>query len=171
MKKTASFASLALALSAASTAAAPASGASARISRPDGSRIGDATLTQVRGGVSVSVRAHGLSAGRYGLHLHAVGQCEGPAFASAGAHWNPTNRQHGRLNPMGVHMGDLPNLEIGPGGSGHVRFTIAGARLRGGDHPLLDADGAAIVLHAAADDERTDPSGNSGARVACGVIG
>jgi Cu-Zn family superoxide dismutase len=162
---------LAAALPGASTAAAPATSASARIARPDNVVVGQATLTQTRGGVAVSVRASGLSPGRFGIHIHQTGRCDAPDFASAGGHWNPSSRHHGRLNPEGPHLGDLPNLELNAAGTGALRFVIAGARLQGGDHPVLDADGASIVLHAATDDYRTDPSGNSGARAACGVIG
>ena len=112
----------------------------------------------------LTVRATGMAPGRYGIHVHAVGRCEPPDFASAGPHWNPTDRQHGTENPAGSHAGDLPNLVIGSNGTG-----VLEARLPATAMPL-DADGAALIIHAAADDYRTDPSGNSGARVACGVI-
>jgi Cu-Zn family superoxide dismutase len=170
MNKAISIAMLAAAVPAALCAAASARTASARIARPDGTAVARATLSQSRAGIVVTVTATGLSAGRYGIHIHEEGRCEGPAFASAGAHWNPSGRQHGRLNPLGTHFGDLPNLEIAANGSGRVRFTVAGGHLRDGAYPLMDASGAAIVIHAAPDDERTDPSGNSGARIACGVL-
>ncbi|MFD1610981.1 superoxide dismutase family protein [Sphingomonas tabacisoli] len=116
--------------------------------------------------VAVLVQAEGLPAGTHGIHIHTVGRCDAPDFQTAGGHWNPTGKQHGRDNPMGAHEGDLPNIEIGADGRGNADFTVAGATLAA----LLDADGAAIVIHASADDYRTDPSGNSGARIACGVI-
>ncbi len=113
----------------------------------------------------LTVNARGLSQGTHGLHIHAVGKCEGPAFASAGGHLNPAAKMHGRDNPMGAHMGDLPNLEIGANGRGKVRLTIAGTV-----EEIFDADGASVVIHAAADDYKTDPSGNAGARLVCAVL-
>jgi Cu-Zn family superoxide dismutase len=126
-------------------------------------------IWQTAAGIEVRVQAAGLPAGHYGVHLHAVGRCEGPAFTSAGPHWNPTGRQHGSLNPAGHHMGDLPNLDVDAHGAGRLEFAIAGASASGAEG-LFDADGTAVVIHADADDYRTDPSGNSGARIACGVL-
>jgi Cu-Zn family superoxide dismutase len=139
------------------------------IRRADGSLAARAMVWQDRAGVQVRVQAAGLPTGHYGIHLHAVGRCDGPAFASAGPHWNPTARQHGSLNPAGHHLGDLPNLDVDASGDGRLEFEIAGASLSG-TGGLFDADGTAVVIHAAADDYRTDPSGNSGARIACGVL-
>jgi len=119
----------------------------------------------------VRVAATGLPPGPHGAHLHAVGRCDPPDFSSAGPHWNPTNRQHGTDNPAGPHMGDMPNLTAAQDGSGTIDFTVRGATMQGGQQALLDADGAALVIHADADDYRTDPSGNSGGRIACAVIG
>jgi len=120
--------------------------------------------------IEVRVQAAGLAPGRYGAHIHAVGRCEGPGFDSAGPHWNPAGRRHGTLNPEGHHLGDLPNLEVAVGGAGRLEFAIPGATLRSGEHSIVDADGAALVIHADPDDYRTDPSGNSGARIACGIL-
>jgi Cu-Zn family superoxide dismutase len=139
------------------------------IRRADGSLVARAMLWQNHASVEVRVQAAGLPAGHYGVHLHAVGRCEGPAFASAGPHWNPAGRQHGSLNPAGHHLGDLPNLDVDADGSGRLEYAVAGASLSGADG-LFDADGTALVIHAAADDYRTDSSGNSGARIACGVL-
>jgi superoxide dismutase, Cu-Zn family len=139
------------------------------IRRADGSLAARAIVWQSRAGMEVRVQAAGLPAGHYGVHLHAVGRCEGPAFASAGPHWNPTGRQHGSLNPAGHHLGDLPNLDVDAQGDGRLEFAIAGASTSG-PGGIFDADGTALVIHAAADDYRTDPSGNSGARLACGVL-
>jgi len=154
-------------------AAPPAAmgGAGAAIADATGRTVARAAVRARAGGISVHVETTGLAAGTYGVHLHAVGRCEGPAFASAGGHWNPTGRQHGRDNPAGAHLGDLPNLVVGGDGRGILDFTVAGAALAGGGaDALLDSDGAAIVVHAQPDDYRTDPSGNSGARIACGVL-
>ena len=139
--------------------------------KADGSVVARAMLYPGRGGaIEVRVQAAGLAPGQYGAHIHAVGRCDGPDFESAGPHWNPANRQHGRLNPAGPHLGDLPNLEVAADGAGRLEFAIPGATLRGGEGAIVDADGAALVIHAAPDDYRTDPSGNSGARIACGVL-
>ena len=145
-------------------------GARATLADAAGAPRGTVTLTDGPDGVALAVRATGLPPGKAGIHIHAVGKCEAPAFASAGPHWNPAGHQHGMDNPQGSHMGDMPNIEIGADGSGSLDTVIAGAKLRDGPNPMLDADGAAVVIHAAADDYRTDPSGNSGARVACGVV-
>jgi Cu-Zn family superoxide dismutase len=139
------------------------------IRRADNALVARAILWQGARGIEVRVQAAGLPPGHYGVHLHAVGRCEGPAFASAGPHWNPTGRQHGSLNPAGHHLGDLPNLDVDAQGAGRLEFAIAGASTSGAEG-VFDADGTSLVIHAAADDYRTDPSGNSGARIACGVL-
>lgn len=127
-----------------------------------------ANLTQDGQGLKVVVQAMGMAPGTYGIHLHMVGRCEAPDYTSAGGHWNPTGSMHGMNAPQGPHRGDLPNLVIGADGRGMIDFTIPGGTLTGAQG-LLDADGGALVIHAQADDYRTDPSGNSGARIACGV--
>jgi Cu-Zn family superoxide dismutase len=131
-----------------------------------GADAGRATATDVAGGIRYTLDVRGLPAGTHGAHVHMTGLCEAPGFTTAGSHWNPTNTKHGAMNPAGPHEGDLPNLVIGTDGRGTVAVTIPGATIAG----LLDADGATIVVHAAADDLMTDPSGNSGARIACGVF-
>jgi Cu-Zn family superoxide dismutase len=119
--------------------------------------------------VSLSVALAGFDPGTRGIHLHTTGKCEAPAFTSAGGHLNPTGHQHGTENPQGAHFGDLPNVTIGATGGGTVSATLRGTRT---DvlAALFDADGTAIVVHAGPDDYRTDPSGNSGDRIACGVF-
>lgn len=143
--------------------------ASAAIRDASGRLVGTASLRQGHG-LSMRVEARGLPQGSHGVHIHSVGRCEPPSFDSAGPHWNPIGRQHGSLNPQGPHQGDLPNLVVGADGNGVVEFTVSSATLRGDEQALLDDDGAALVVHANADDYRTDPSGNSGARIACGVV-
>ena len=149
-----------------------AEGAPARASlkSPGGQDVGMVTLSEDGKGITVKVEAAGLSPGEHGLHLHTIGRCEGPKFESAGPHWNPTGKQHGRDNPQGAHLGDLANLTIGADGRGSATFAIAGATLKGAKYPLIDLDGAALVVHAKADDHKTDPSGNSGDRIACAVL-
>jgi superoxide dismutase, Cu-Zn family len=104
--------------------------------------------------------------GPYGMHIHAVGRCDAPDFTTAGPHWNPSGRQHGRDNPAGQHAGDLPNVNFVIGQPNSAGGDIAGATLQ----QLMDADGAAIIMHEKADDYKTDPSGNSGKRIVCGVF-
>lgn len=136
----------------------------------EGKSVGKVALMQLKDGLLVKASVIGMKPGSYGFHLHSVGKCDTPGFTTAGGHWNPTAHQHGRDNPQGSHMGDLPNIEVAASGLGGFEQMIAGATLTGGDHPLLDADGAAAMLHAGPDDYKTDPSGNSGARIACGVV-
>ena len=135
-----------------------------------GDRVGLATLTDSAGTVRLGVSASQLSPGPHGLHFHAQGTCTPPDFTSAGSHFNPDGRKHGRLNPEGPHLGDLPNLLAGPDGSADTSFTVARDLAGPGARSLLQAGGIALVIHDKADDERTDPSGDSGDRVACAVI-
>jgi Cu-Zn family superoxide dismutase len=136
-----------------------------------GQVIGEASAARDGNVVRIRLTVHGFTPGTHGVHLHQTGRCDPPGFESAGPHWNPTSHQHGRLNPMGPHLGDLPNLMVSANGSGRLDFAVpVPAGTAAGANPLLDADGTAIVIHAAADDLRTDPSGNSGARIACGVL-
>ena len=116
------------------------------------------------------INGRNMPPGVHGAHIHEVGSCQAPDFTSAGGHWNPLGKQHGRDNMAGPHMGDMPNLIVGQDGTGTLELLVNGATLVGGAEPILDDDGAAIVIHQGPDDYRTDPSGNSGARVACGVI-
>ena len=130
----------------------------------DGTARGTITVLEQGGQATLTVTAAGLPAGTHGVHLHEKGLCQGPKFTSAGGHWNPTARKHGRDNPAGAHLGDLPNLEIAASGQGTATFSIVSTAA------MADADGTALVVHAKADDYRTDPSGNSGDRIACAVI-
>lgn len=171
--RTALFPILALSLAACATTAGGAGEeptASAVLRDAAGKTVGTARLADTEAGVRVSLNASGLPAGPKGFHVHTVGKCEAPKFESAGGHWNPTAKQHGFDNPAGAHGGDLRNLDVAADGTGRLEGVLAGARLRDGAAPLLDADGATLMIHAGADDYRTDPSGNSGGRVACGVV-
>jgi Cu-Zn family superoxide dismutase len=144
--------------------------ATASLVSPTGATVGTATITAPSNAMpTLTVSVAGLPAGAHGLHLHAVGKCDGPSFSSADGHLNPDGHQHGTLNPAGSHLGDVPNLMVGSDGTGALKQTlrVTAATLRG---QLLDGDGTAIVVHAGADDYRTDPSGNSGARIACGIF-
>jgi Cu-Zn family superoxide dismutase len=138
-----------------------------------GQSIGTVRAWQTTGGVTFRVDATGLPHGVHGVHVHAVGQCAPPDFVSAGPHWNPTGRKHGMNNPAGPHAGDLPNVEVSANGALGATLTLPNASLLappGTPGALIDADGAALVIHAGPDDYVTDPSGNSGGRIACAVL-
>ena len=154
-----------------SATAAGATHASARIVASSGDTVGWAALTEdAAGRLHLNVHVEGLTPGRHGIHLHAIGSCVGPTFASAGGHVNPLGAEHGLNNPDGAHAGDLPNLIVNLAGRGPLDAISARATLAGGPLSLLDADGSALVIHANEDDQVTDPTGNSGARIACGVL-
>lgn len=134
-----------------------------------GKSIGDVQITEDANGVTLRVSAAGLPQGVHGVHLHETGKCDTPDFKSAGAHWNPAAKQHGRDNPMGAHLGDLANLTVG-NGPASTTYLVGAVKMSGGDNGLADADGTSLVIHAKADDYKTDPSGNSGDRIACAVL-
>lgn len=146
----------------------------ATISSAQGDQRGTVELWQDTDNiVHVSAQLVGLPPGGHGIHFHAVGKCDGTEatpFTSAGAHFNPLGRQHGLDNPAGPHAGDAPNFTVDANGTAHVSFTTDRVSLTTGSTSLFDADGSSIVIHASADDQTSQPSGNSGARIACGVI-
>ena len=146
--------------------------ASASLIRADGSSAGTVRIYQEPTGVLLRIDASGLPPGQHGVHIHAVGRCDPPGFATAGAHWNPAGRQHGHQNPAGWHLGDLGNLGVGADGRLVAGLLAPGATLNpgGAGAALRDSDGSALVIHAMPDDERTDPSGNTDGRIACAVL-
>ena len=154
-----------------STVAEPQGGPPMPLINASGQTIGTVRAWQTAGGVTFRIDASGLPHGLHGVHVHAVGRCDPPEFASAGPHWNPAARKHGMNNPAGPHAGDLPNVEVAANGVLGATVTLPNASLVGGaGNALIDGDGAALVIHAGADDYVTDPSGNSGARIACAVL-
>ncbi|MGD0426437.1 MAG: superoxide dismutase family protein [Candidatus Acidiferrales bacterium] len=135
-----------------------------------GQKIGTAILSSSARGVRIDVDVTQLTPGTHGIHIHTVGKCEGPDFKTAGGHFNPAGKKHGRDNPEGPHNGDLLNLEVGADGHGTASLLDANVTLHDGPTSLFQPGGTALVIHAAPDDYKTDPAGNSGARIACGVI-
>jgi Cu-Zn family superoxide dismutase len=145
---------------------APARATAVALVGSDGQQVGTVRMWETPGAVSFRVEADGFTVGRKGLHVHAVGRCDAPAFTTAGPHWNPAARKHGLANPEGPHGGDLANVPVAANGTLRETVVLNGATLAA----MRDADGSALVLHAREDDNVTDPSGNSGDRIACAVL-
>lgn len=149
--------------------AVAADSATATLKDVSGNEVGKAALTNTPSGVLIRLDLTAASSGEHALHFHAVGKCEPPDFKSAGPHFNPAEAKHGLENPAGPHAGDMPNLHVP--GDGKLSIELLNPMVTlSGKSALLDDDGAALVVHAGADDYRTDPAGNAGDRVACGII-
>lgn len=162
----------ALAVPAAAQDAAATAGATAEVMDLEGKSLGTLELMNMGSGVHITGELMGLPGGDHGIHIHATGDCDAASkFETAGPHFNPTDHKHGSENPEGPHAGDLPNLPVPPEGAGVIVDLMGEAVTLGdGDNSLFDADGSAVVVHAGPDDYKSDPSGNSGDRIACGVI-
>ena len=143
--------------------------AKADIKDAQGQTIGTATLTETPHGVLIHTILTKAPAGTHAFHIHQTGACVAP-FTTAGGHFNPAMKQHGITNPMGMHAGDMPNIEVPA--SGQLTFDVlaSGVTLAAGPNSVFDADGSALVLHQTGDDYKSDPAGNAGGRIACGVI-
>ncbi len=135
-----------------------------------GKSVGEIIVWDHGSGVALDLKLHDLTAGEHAIHFHAVPKCEGPDFKSAGGHFNPEGKKHGFDSPDGHHAGDMKNFTVGADGKASAHLEDADVTLKDGPHSLFSNGGTAIVIHAKADDYKTDPSGNSGDRVACGVV-
>jgi Cu-Zn family superoxide dismutase len=154
------------------TAALPAMAqtASAPLKDAQGKEVGSANLTQTPRGVLINIAVKGLPPGEHAFHVHAVGKCE-PPFTTAGGHFNPDTKKHGLLAADGAHAGDMPNLHIPQSGDLTIEVLNAAITLeKGKPNSVFDADGSALIVHAGSDDYKTDPTGEAGGRIACGVV-
>ncbi|UOQ85338.1 superoxide dismutase family protein [Gracilibacillus salinarum] len=141
-----------------------------RLFNVDKDAVGTATFKEQTDKVSVQIKVEGLEPGFHGVHIHEYAKCEGPDFESAGNHFNPEGQEHGLMHPDGPHLGDMPNLEVSADGTADVEFELPGVTLMDGDKSLLREDGTSIIIHSGPDDGVSQPSGNSGERLVCGVI-
>jgi Cu-Zn family superoxide dismutase len=146
-----------------------ADSASATLKDKDGKEVGQVVLTRAEDGVLMNVTLTGIAPGDHAFHVHTTGKCEPPDFKSAGAHFNPDQTKHGMMNSEGPHSGDMPNLHVPESGKLQVEILNTLVSLDG-NAALLDDDGSALIVHAGADDYKTDPAGNAGDRIACGVV-
>jgi len=160
------------ALAASPLLAAGQKSAHADIENAQGTKIGNAKIVTTGDGVKITVKVSQLTPGEHGIHIHNLGKCEAPGFTSAGGHFNPASAHHGINNTQEPHphLGDLANLNVGQNGKATAKFTVSGVTLGDGANSLFHEGGTSLVIHAKADDLKSDPSGNSGDRIACGII-
>ncbi len=150
--------------------AGAAATARATLKDAQGKTLGEATLRESSAGVLIKADLQGVAPGAHAFHIHTTGKCDPPDFMTAGGHFNPTMMKHGLMATGGPHAGDMPNVSVPADGKLSVEVLDTSVSLTSGAKSLFDADGAALVLHAMGDDYTTDPAGNAGGRIACGVI-
>lgn len=148
----------------------PAPKAKATLINSQGQKVGQAQLEETSKGVKITLTVENLPPGTHAFHIHEKGLCDPPDFMTAGGHFNPFHKHHGLKNPAGPHAGDLPNLVVGADGKDTLEAVASLVTLKPGENSLFHPGGTSLVIHAGPDDYMTDPAGNAGARIACGVV-